>query len=110
MSHSDATHHHHSPAVQEILDRAAHMPPQSRAQYLDSACGGDTALRSEVESLLAALDSAGGLLANPTAPAAPKADPPALEQTGTRIGRYKLLQQIGEGGFGVVFMAEQEHP
>src|SRR5262245_30676077 len=76
--------------------------PAARDAYLDRACAGDAALRREVEGLLAAHDGAGSFLARPpvTVPEAP----------GSRIGPYKLLQQIGEGGMGVVWMAEQTHP
>lgn len=70
--------------------------------YLDAACRGDGPLRERVETLLHAYSEAGDFLA-----AAPQT---SSEGPGTRIGRYKLLQCIGEGGFGVVYMAEQEEP
>jgi serine/threonine protein kinase len=87
--------------------------PGQRAEYLDRECGGDAALREEVEGLLRAAERAGGFLAADTASQA--ADTahihlPPLQKPGDRIGRYKLLQQIGEGGCGVVYMAEQEEP
>ncbi len=82
--------------------------PDQRAAHLDRACGGDEALRREVEELLQAHSQAGGFL--PENPAAPPAVPSSMEGVGDRIGRYKLLQKIGEGGCGVVYMAEQETP
>jgi serine/threonine protein kinase len=75
--------------------------PEERAAYLDQACAGDPRLRAGVEALLAAhcrLDTA-----------SPPPEP-ADERAGTRVGPYKLLQQIGEGGMGAVFMAEQQQP
>src|SRR5581483_1879073 len=83
--------------------------PGNRAAHLDRACGGDAALRRQVEELLQAHAQAGGFL--PDKPAqGPSGAPAALEGVGDRIGRYKLLQKIGEGGCGVVYMAEQETP
>jgi eukaryotic-like serine/threonine-protein kinase len=78
-----------------------------REAYLDQACPRDQALRQEVESLLSAYANAGDFL-NQTCPL-PASDF-LIERTGTMIGRYKLLQKIGEGGFGVVYMAEQVEP
>jgi serine/threonine protein kinase/tetratricopeptide (TPR) repeat protein len=100
------------------LDRAS---PTERVAYLDEACAGDAELRRRVEDLLAAHAEPGSFLESPadlgdaTAQlgAADSADRPVsspiIEGPGTRIGPYKLLQKIGEGGMGVVYMAEQEH-
>src|SRR5262245_59612602 len=80
-----------------------------RAAYLEAVCGGDAALRQRVEKLLAAHEAAGGILDRPAAEPPPTGlYQPVTEGPGTRIGPYKLLQQIGEGGFGVVYMAEQQ--
>src|SRR5262245_10445380 len=82
--------------------------PEERAAYIAAACGGDAALRARVDALLQAHEQAGGFLGegdHPTEPAIPIHEGP-----GTPIGRYKLLEQIGEGGFGVVYMAEQQEP
>jgi serine/threonine protein kinase/tetratricopeptide (TPR) repeat protein len=82
-----------------------------RAAFLDGACGDDPLLRASVETLLKAHDRAGSFLDMPVVdPDATVESPPATEGPGTRIGNYKLLQLIGEGGFGAVYMAEQEEP
>src|SRR5262249_35383448 len=93
---------------ESIFARALEVPAGERAAFLDRECGADSLLRAEVESLLRA-DRTGDLLDLPDAPAATRGDPgPA---PGTVIaGRYTLLQEIGEGGFGVVYLAEQTRP
>jgi eukaryotic-like serine/threonine-protein kinase len=99
--------------LKEILaEAAAKGSPAERAAYLDGACRGDPGLRAQVEALLGAHDDARGFLADPvvTLPQQTIFVPPLTEKPGDRIGRYKLLQQIGEGGCGVVYMAEQEEP
>jgi serine/threonine protein kinase/WD40 repeat protein len=90
------------------------LSPTERSAYLDRACADNAALRAEVEELLAAAAQAGSFLEKPAADPnvfAPTVNfPPLQEGPGTTIGPYKLLQQIGEGGFGVVYMAEQAEP
>jgi WD40 repeat protein/serine/threonine protein kinase len=79
--------------------------------FLDRACAGDTALRAEVEKLLRVRLEMGSFHEAPRPVLAGTVDePPLAEQPGTVIGPYKLLQQIGEGGMGVVYMAEQNEP
>jgi serine/threonine protein kinase len=80
--------------------------PKERAAFLDRACADDPVLRKNVDSLLSAYD-AGQFL---EAPAATIAEPCVSEGPRTLIGPYKLLQMIGEGGMGTVFMAEQTQP
>src|SRR5262249_52415457 len=83
--------------------------PGERAAYLDEACAGDSELRRGGERLLSAHGEVGSFL-QATPQAAPADEPPGTEGPGTKIGPYKLLQRIGEGGMGVVYLAEQEEP
>jgi serine/threonine protein kinase len=90
------------------LDRAT---PRERAEYLDEACHGKPELRQRVEALLQAHEEASGFLQESSRPQALTADGvPAAEGPGTVIGPYKLMEQIGEGGMGLVFVAEQQQP
>ncbi|HLJ94529.1 MAG TPA: serine/threonine-protein kinase, partial [Gemmataceae bacterium] len=84
---------------------------EERAAYLEQACGPDLELRSRVERMLKAHPKVNDFLLAP-APGLPATvdESPLTEKPGTMLGPYKLLEQIGEGGFGVVFMAEQQHP
>jgi serine/threonine protein kinase/tetratricopeptide (TPR) repeat protein len=89
----------------QLFEQALQRPPQERAAFLDGACGVDRELRARVGALLDALDEAGEFLKDP-----PTTMSAAGEQAGTIIDRYKLLEPIGEGGFGTVWMAEQQEP
>jgi serine/threonine protein kinase len=90
--------------------------PAERAAYLDRACAGNPTLRAEVDALLAAHAASNALDRPPRdldrtgAYQPPLHDSRLTEGPGARIGPYKLLQEIGEGGMGTVFMAEQEEP
>ena len=96
---------------EEILQAAVEQStPAERHAFLDGACGDDAGLRAQVEGLLQAHEAAGSFLEQPLFEPSPTLDPTAGERPGTVIGPYKLLQQIGEGGMGGVWMAEQSQP
>ena len=99
---------------QEIFLRASEIEEASeRAAYLDTACGDDVDLRAKVDSLLTTLESYesnDGTDVGDDATVDRSNVATAGGQVGKMIGAYKLLQQIGEGGFGVVYMAEQVEP
>jgi len=85
--------------------------PEVRADYLQQVCGDDSALRDRVNRLLEIHDRNDGFLeAPPSALQATKIPGGVSEKPGDVIGPYKLLQEIGDGGFGVVYMAEQTRP
>jgi serine/threonine protein kinase len=96
-----------------IFDAAVELGTAAeRAAYLDAACGADAQLRAEVEGLLAHDNAAGSFLdlsARPDPPSAVE-ESAVAERPGTVIGPYKLMEQIGEGGMGLVFVAEQQRP
>jgi serine/threonine protein kinase len=97
--------------VGAVFDAAIELPPERRAAYVQESCAGDDPLRQRVEALVRAHELAGTFM--DSLAVGPRQETPVVkpaEQPGDRIGRYKLLQQIGEGGCGVVYMAEQEEP
>ena len=102
----------HLRGEETVFATALAMPEAARVAYLDQACGGDATLRASVEALLRAHLAADGFLPSVSGIRKPAVVTPARaeEQPGDWIGRYKLLQRIGEGGCGVVYMAEQEEP
>ena len=100
----------HRNRVEEIFHEAQARPTgEAREAYLDGACEGAPELRAEVDALLAAGQQADSYLEKP--PALAETINSSVDLTeGSEIGCYKLLQQLGEGGFGVVYMAQQTEP
>ncbi|MES1167178.1 MAG: serine/threonine protein kinase, partial [Pseudomonadota bacterium] len=101
-----------TPSEETLFANALTYPTADRAAYLDQACTGNPALRSRVEALLQAHATARSLLQGSHGLAVRTAlsVTTTAEEPGTMIGRYKLLEKIGEGSFGSVYMAEQEVP
>ncbi|UCF34205.1 MAG: serine/threonine protein kinase [Phycisphaerales bacterium] len=92
--------------TEELFQAVVELPPDQRTRYLDRHCADEPALRTEVERLLSHSD-AGSI---PSLEALDRLDEAEDELIGGHIGPYKLLELIGEGGFGAVYMAEQEKP
>ena len=100
-----------APVIPEtIFDEAIAIADElQRAAYLDRACGNDEGLRRQAEQLVRDHFLAGNFLQQP-AVALDVTCNQSLQNVGSQIGPYKLLEQIGEGGMGVVYMAEQQRP
>jgi WD40 repeat protein/predicted Ser/Thr protein kinase len=114
--------------VQNLFDQAVVLPAEQRAAFLETACAGDPALRAEVESLLACdldfTEGAGddGMLKSPIVrapgPAASEAREPSVTLSprhpvtlsSSRVGHYRIVRCIAEGGMGAVYEAEQDSP
>src|SRR5215475_4419958 len=92
----------------EVFEAALALPPGQREAFVEQASAGDSELLQRIRALLHAAENGTDFLT----PIAPNPTPtlPAIEKPGDRIDRYKLLEQIGEGGCGIVYMAEQEEP
>src|SRR5215471_5888560 len=101
-----------SSKLEAIFSQAIAIPDQrERAAFLDSVCADDAKLRAQVQELVGNYFQAGSFLERPMMQSDPTVDSLQTSQLlGTTIGPYKLLQEIGEGGMGVVYMAEQTEP
>src|SRR4051812_33598934 len=93
----------------ELFEKAVQLGPEERSELLDGACGSQTELRQRVEEMLAAAAEEGATSHNTSAGIRAHLGS-QVQQVGDHIGRYKLLQKIGEGGCGMVYLAEQEEP
>jgi len=98
------------PDIEAVFHTARQKPQEERAAYLDQACGDDPDLRKRIERLLGAHLQIGSFLESPAAEFDATRELPVSETPGAMVGQYKLLEEIGEGGFGVVFLAEQQQP
>src|SRR4051812_49335594 len=97
--------------IRRIFEDIVDRPADQWDSILDSACASDGELRRQVAQLLKChVDSNGILDRDAAEKILIDVAPPLAERPGSLIGPYKLIEQIGEGGFGIVFMAEQREP
>jgi non-specific serine/threonine protein kinase/serine/threonine-protein kinase len=98
------------PSAIRIMEEVLDLPASERAAALDRLCGGDTALRREVEELLALDEASAGFLEPLTEGERMRAVARSVAATPDVIGPYRVVRQVGEGGFGIVYEARQTEP
>ncbi len=99
------------PDLQEIFCEALGLQSQEeRSRFLDSVCADDQEIRAKVDRLLVANEQAGEFLPGASPADEATTDEASVERVGARIGPYKLLEPLGEGAFGTVYMADQREP
>jgi serine/threonine-protein kinase len=96
--------------IKELFDAVAELDPEARAGFLDRECAGDGDLRIEVEKLLSSSAAADGFLEKPASShvASSILEPQGMLRAGDRFAHYKMIRQIGVGGMGEVYLAEDE--
>src|SRR5580704_11411052 len=91
--------------IKELFALALERDPEQRSSFLRQACAGDDSLRNEIESLLSSFDGASTFLED--CPAADLLSAQSLAMGGKRIGSYRIIREIGQGGMAVVYLAER---
>jgi predicted Ser/Thr protein kinase len=95
--------------IKELFGKALELDAGHRATFLDEACQDDISLRSEIESLIASHDEAGDFIEKPLYESAPELldiHPPGESLAGKQLGPYSVIKELGQGGMGVVYLAE----